>query len=65
MQCLLINKDRQMADSGNPIRNLELHIEQWLLAYGSDLAIPAGTATGTEKIRARREARKNRIVLLL
>lgn len=34
-----------MADSGNPIRNLELHIEQWLLAYGSDLAIPAGTAT--------------------
>ena len=34
-----------MADPGNPIRNLELHIEQWLLAYGSDLAIPAGTAT--------------------
>ena len=33
-----------MAEPGNPIRNLELHIEQWLLAYGSDLAIPAGTA---------------------
>ena len=34
-----------MADPCNPIRNLELHIEQWLLAYGSDLAIPNGTAT--------------------
>jgi DNA polymerase len=33
-----------MAEPGNSMRNLELHLEQWLLAYGSDLAIPAGTA---------------------
>jgi DNA polymerase len=33
-----------MADSGNSMRNLERHLEQWLIAYGSDLAIPAGTA---------------------
>tara|TARA_R110002111_G_scaffold15943_4_gene41152 strand:- start:313 stop:1164 length:852 start_codon:yes stop_codon:yes gene_type:complete len=33
-----------MAESGDALRHLERHLEQWLLAYGSDLAIPAGTA---------------------
>jgi len=33
-----------MAESGNSMRDLERHLEQWLVAYGSDLAIPAGTA---------------------
>ncbi|MGK0202434.1 MAG: uracil-DNA glycosylase family 4 [Planctomycetota bacterium] len=32
-----------MAENGDSMRNLERHLEHWLLAYGSDLAIPAGT----------------------
>lgn len=37
-----------MAETGDAIQNLERHLEQWLLAYGADLAIPKGKAIERE-----------------